>query len=117
MSGAQTPQEVLDAVRRLEADLATIRRRARERERDLDDLRAAIAADAARERQELVEDMERLVELIGASWSATNAQLNALSSQVDGLRHFAEETAGQFRAARLEMRFDPQPANGVAAAG
>ena len=53
---AQTPQEVLEAVRRLEDDLGAIRARARERERDMDSLRTALAADAARERAEMVAD-------------------------------------------------------------
>jgi hypothetical protein len=51
---AQTPQEVLEAVRRLEDDLQGIRARARERERDMDSLRIALREDAARERQALV---------------------------------------------------------------
>jgi chromosome segregation ATPase len=111
-SGAQSPQEVLEAVRRLEADLEAIRARARERERDLDDVRRAIAADAARERQALVEDMERLVELIGTSWRATHDQIAGLAREVAGLRDFAERTAGSLRDARVELHLAP-PANGV----
>lgn len=107
---AQSPQEVLEAVRRLEADLASIRSRARERERDLSDLRAEIAADSARERQALVEDMERLVELIGASWRSTHDQIAALAQEVQGLRRYAEDTVGSLREARMEFRFEP--ANG-----
>ena len=82
---------VAEAVRRLEADLARIRAGAHERERDLVDLRADIAADAARERQSLVEDMERLVDLIGAGWSATHDQIAGLAGEVQDLRRFAEE--------------------------
>jgi multidrug resistance efflux pump len=103
---AQSPQEVLEAVRRLEADLATIRSRARERERDLSDLRADLAADAARERQALVEDMERLVDLIGASWRSTHDQIRALSDEVQGLRRFAEDAVGGISGARMELRFE-----------
>ena len=103
---AQSPQEVLEAVRRLEADLAAIRSRARERERDLSDLRADIAADAARERQALVEDMERLVDLIGASWRSTHDQITALAREVQGLRRFAEDAVGGLREARMEFRFE-----------
>ncbi len=109
--GAQSPQEVLEAVRRLEADLDAIRARARERERDLQDVRRAIAADAARERQALVEDMERLVELIGTSWRATHDQIAALAQEVAGLRDFAERTAGSLRDARVELHLAP-PVNG-----
>ncbi len=110
---AQSPQEVLEAVRRLEADLESIRSRARERERDLSDLRAGIAADAARERQQLVEDMERLVDLIGTSWQSTHRQIAALATEVAGLRAFAEEAAGGLRGAKLEFRFEPAAANGM----
>ena len=104
---AQSPQEVLEAVRRLEADLSTIRSRAHERERDLSDLRAQIAADAARERQALVEDMERLVDLIGASWRSTNNQISALATEVQGLRQFAEAAVGGLRDARMEFHLAP----------
>jgi len=104
---AQSPQEVLEAVRRLEADLATIRSRAHERERDRSDLRADIAADAARERRALVEDMERLVDLIGASWRATHDQIAALSHEMQELRSFAEEAVSGLRDARMEFRFEP----------
>ena len=102
---AQSPQEVLEAVRRLEADLARIRAGARERERDLSDLRAEIAADAARERRALVEDMERLVDLIGVSWRSTHEQIAALAQEVEGLRRFAEQTVGGFRDATMELHF------------
>lgn len=113
MSGAQSPQEVLEAVRRLEADLEAIRTRARERERDMNDLRRGIAADAARERQRLVEDMERLVDLIGASWESTNRQIAALAGEVAGLRAFAEEATAGLRGARLELQLAPRPGNGA----
>jgi multidrug resistance efflux pump len=101
---AQSPREVLEAVRRLEADLEGIRRRAQERERDLAEVRAGIAADAARERRALVEDLERVVELIGASWRSTSEQIAALSGEVAGLRRFAEGTVGALSDARLELR-------------
>jgi multidrug resistance efflux pump len=110
--GAQSPQEVLEAVRRLEADLESIRARARERERDLSDLRAGIAADAARERQQIVEDMERLVDLIGASWESTHRQIAALAGEVAGLRTFAEQATAGLRGARLELQLAPAAGNG-----
>ena len=53
---ADSPREVLEAVRRLEAELEVLRRQARDRQRDAIDLREALAADAAGS---------------GASWSRT----------------------------------------------
>jgi F0F1-type ATP synthase membrane subunit b/b' len=83
---AQTPQEVLEAVRRLEDDLQAIRARARERERDMETLRAGIAADAARERQALVEDMERhLAEGTADMLKGASVELH-LGGPVNGLR-------------------------------
>lgn len=119
---AQSPQEVLEAVRRLESDLEAMRARTRDRDRDLSrdlsDLRNQIAGDAARERQSVVEDMERMVELIGASWRATHDQITALSGQVAtladevaGLRHMADETLGGLRDGRVELRL--AASNGV----
>ena len=92
----QSPGEVLEAVRRLEADLEVMRARARDRERDVIDLQATIAEDAARERQALVEDMARLVDLIGTSWRATHDQIAELTGEVRSLRqpHFVFRPEG-----------------------
>jgi chromosome segregation ATPase len=109
---AQTPQEVLEAVRRLENDLQTIRSRARERERDMDSLRTALAQDAARERQALVEDMERLVDLIGTSWRSTHDQIADMAGEVRSLRRFAETTAAMLQGASVELHLGGQM-NGV----
>ena len=109
---AQTPQEVLEAVRRLEDDLQAIRARARERERDMDSLRAALREDAARERQALVEDMERLVDLIGTSWRSTHDQIAELTAEVRSLRHFAETTADMLKGASVELHLGG-PVNGL----
>jgi multidrug resistance efflux pump len=116
VTAPQRPREVLEAVRRLEAELDAVRAGARARERELDDLRTAIAADAARERRALVEDLERVVDLVGASWRSTNAQIAALTGEVAALRAFAEETAAALRGARLELRLEAAAAgrNGVA---
>ena len=109
---AQTPQEVLEAVRRLEDDLQAIRTRARERERDMDSLRVALREDAARERQALVEDMERLVDLIGTSWRSTHDQIAELTAEVRNLRHFAETTADMLKGASVELHLGG-PVNGL----
>jgi hypothetical protein len=103
---------VLEAVRRLEAELEVLRRQARERERDATDLRSAIAADAALERRALVEDMERVVELVGASWRSTHDGIAELGARIDGLRDYIEDTAGTLRHARLELRLETAAPNG-----
>jgi multidrug resistance efflux pump len=108
-----TPREVLEAVRRLEADLEVLRRQARERERDAIDLREAMAADAARERRAMVEDLERVVDLIGASWRSTHDQVAEVGRQVDALRAFVEDSVGSLRTARLELRLQTAHSNGT----
>lgn len=108
-----SPREVLEAVRRLEADLEILRRQARERERDAIDLREAMAADAARERRAMVEDLERVVDLIGASWRSTHDQVAEVGRQVDALRAFVEESVGSLRTARLELRLQTAHSNGT----
>ena len=95
-----SPREVLEAVRRLEAELEVIRRQARDRERDAIDL----GADAAVERRLIVEDLERIVDLVGASWRSTHEQVAALGGQVEALRAFVEDSVGALRTARLELR-------------
>lgn len=90
-----------------------LRRQARERERDVIDLRSAIAADAAGERRALVEDMERVVELIGASWRSTHDGIAELGARIDGLRDYIEEAAGTLRHARLELRLQTAAPNGA----
>jgi hypothetical protein len=107
-----SPREVLEAVRRLEAELEVLRRQARDRQRDAIDLREALGADAAVERRLIVEDMERIVDLIGASWRATHDQVAALGSQVDALRAFVEDSVGSIKSARLELRLQTAAPNG-----
>ncbi len=103
---------MLEAVRRLEAELEVLRRQARDRERDAIDLREAIAAEAARERRAMVEDLERVVDLIGASWRSTHGQIADLGRQVDALRAFVEDSVGSIKTARLELRLQTAPSNG-----
>ena len=99
-----SPREVLEAVRRLEAELEVMRRQARDRERDAIDLREALGADAAVERRLIVEDLERIVDLVGASWRSTHEQVAALAGEVEALRAFVEDSVGALRTARLELR-------------
>jgi hypothetical protein len=108
-----SPRDVLEAVRRLEAELEIVRRQARDRQRDAIDLREAIAADGARERRAMVEDLERVVDLIGASWRSTHDQVAELGRQVDSLRSFVEDSVGSIKTARLELRLQTAASNGA----
>ena len=110
---ADSPREVLEAVRRLEAELEILRRQARERQRDSIDLRAQIAGDAAVERRAMVEDLERVVDLIGAGWRSTHDQIGELGAQVAALRAFVEDSVGSIKTARLELRLQTAQSNGT----
>lgn len=110
---AESPREVLEAVRRLEAELEVLRRQARDRQRDAIDLREALGADAAVERRLIVEDMERIVDLIGAGWRSTHDEVAELGRQVEALRAFVEESVGSIKTARLELRLQTAASNGA----
>jgi len=110
---SDSPREVLEAVRRLEAELEVLRRQARDRQRDAIDLREALGADAAVERRLMVEDLERVVDLIGESWRSTHVQVAALGHQVDALRAFVEDAVGSIKTARLELRLQTVASNGA----
>lgn len=124
MTGGHDPQDVLAAVRRLEAELEEVRSRARQvapsvPPAGLVELRRALAADAARERREIVEDMEALVDLVGTSWRSTGDQIAALSAQVAALvvqvgeiRAMAEDARQAMRGARIELRLGGIGGNG-----
>ncbi|MEW6582792.1 MAG: hypothetical protein AB1416_08540 [Actinomycetota bacterium] len=124
MTGGHDPRDVLAAVRRLEAELEDIRSRARQATpapAGLDELRRVLAADAARERREIVEDMEALVDLVGTAWRSTGEQIAAISHQLAALavqvgeiRAMAEDARRAMRGARLELRLGG-PGNGEGA--
>lgn len=80
------PREVLAAVRRMEDELDAARRATRARERELEDLRADVSAEQAAERRQVVEDLERVVELIGAAWRDTRGRVAAVAEELTVLR-------------------------------
>jgi hypothetical protein len=121
MTGGHDPHEVLAAVRRLEAELEEVRSRARQvaSPAGLEELRRALAADAARERREIVEDMEALIDLVGTAWRSTGEQIAAVSAQVAALvaqvgevRAMAEDARRTLRGARIELRLGGLAGNG-----
>jgi len=103
-AGGHDPGEVLAAVRRLEADLEDLRARARPPAAELRVLRDLLAADSAEERRQVVEDLQVVVELMGAGWRRTGEQLAALSSEVEEIRRMADDLRRTMRSARLELR-------------
>jgi hypothetical protein len=103
-AGGHDPGEVLAAVRRLEADLEDLRARSRPPAAELRVLRDLLAADSAEERRQVVEDLQVVVELVGAGWRRTGEQLAALSSEVEEIRRMADDLRRTMRSARLELR-------------
>jgi multidrug resistance efflux pump len=114
-AGGHDPREVLAAVRRLEADLEDLRARSRPHTSELAALREGIAADAAVERRQLVEDMELLLEVVGAGWRRTAERLDRLSAEVAEISGVADGLRRALGGARLELRFDAGLGNGQGA--
>jgi chromosome segregation ATPase len=102
--GGHDPHELLAAVRRMEAELEDVRALARAPSAEIRALREALQADAADERRAMVEDLESVVELIGAAWRQTAAQIAALGRDVAELRRAADEMRQAMSGARLEIR-------------
>jgi hypothetical protein len=107
VTGGYDPHEVLAAVRRLEADLEDVRARGRAPAAELGALREAIAEDAARERVEMVEDLEVVLGVVEAGWRRVSGQIAALAGEVGELRRSAEQLRRTMSGARLEIRLAP----------
>ena len=103
-AGGHDPGEVLAAVRRLEADLEDLRARSRPPAAEFRVLRELLAGDAALERRQVVEDLQVVVELVGAGWRSTGEQLAALATEVAELRRMADDLRRTMGSARLELR-------------
>ncbi len=106
MSDPHDPHEVLAAVRRLEAELDELRARTRRSAApDLEGLRQAIAADSARERRAVVEDLDTMLDLIGESWRDTRGQIGRLEARVGELGSQVQTLVDAMRTATFEVRF------------
>lgn len=106
MSDPFDPREVLAAVRRLETELDELRARARRSgQPDLDDLRRAIAADAAAERRQVVEDLETVLDLVAAAWRGNRQDTSRVLDEIAALRDEVGALRAAVEGAHLEVRF------------
>jgi multidrug resistance efflux pump len=115
VTGGHDPREVLEAVRRLEVDIEELRARSRPGSSELHALEEEIAARAAEERRAIVEDLEVVVDLIGASWRRAEERADALARDVAELRRVADDLRRALGSARLELRLGPLGGNGAEA--
>jgi len=106
MADPHDPREVLEAVRRLEGELADLRSRAMHpMAREIDRLRAGMAEDAATERRRIVEDLDTVLELVGETWRSTREQLDAMREELAATRAEMAALRRGIEGARLEVRF------------
>ncbi|MFN8122538.1 MAG: hypothetical protein U0237_08930 [Thermoleophilia bacterium] len=106
MSDARDPHEVLEAVRRLESELAGVRARAlHPLAGEIDRLRETLAEDAATERRRMVEDLDTVLALVGDSWRNTRAQLDAMRQELAATRAELSALRAAMKGATVEVRF------------
>lgn len=106
MSGSHDPRDVLDAVRRLEADLDEMRERGATAP-DLDPAAMSVAEQTA-----LVEDLEVLVDLVGSSWRTTREEIAAVAAELTELKRLADEARAALKDMRFELRLVRDEARG-----
>lgn len=106
MSGSHDPRDVLDAVRRLEADLGEMRERV-VRDPLPDRVTVTIADQTA-----MVEDLEVLVDLVGSSWRTTRQEVAAVAAELADLKRLADEARAALKDMRFELRLVRDEARG-----
>lgn len=106
MSGSHDPRDVLDAVRRLEADLGEMRERV-VREPPPDSTGVSVADQTA-----MVEDLEVLVDLVGSSWRTTRQEVAAVAAELADLKRLADEVRAALKDMRFELRLVRDEARG-----
>lgn len=109
MNGQGDPREVLAAVRRMESELARVRAGAARPVDDLVALRDELAAESARERRAVVEDLEILLDVMEAGWRRTHEELARVSRQVAELREAVLDCQDSVANARLEVHLGTSP--------
>jgi predicted RNase H-like nuclease (RuvC/YqgF family) len=104
MSGAQEPEDVLEAVRQLESQLDHLRSRVREQApsdpRVTSELRQ-MREEAMRERRAVVDDLRMVVDLVAASAQRTTDEIGSLRQEVRELRELADTALS---GAKFEIR-------------
>lgn len=108
MSGSHDPRDVLDAVRRLEADLGEMRARA------ASEADPPVSGMRATEQTAIVEDLEVLVDLVGSSWRTTREEVAAVAAELAELRKLADEARAALKDVRFELRLVRDEARGPA---
>ncbi len=106
MTGSHDPRDVLDAVRRLEADLGEMRERV-VREPTPDMTTVSVADQTA-----MVEDLEVLVDLVGSSWRTTRQEVAAVAAELADLKRLADEARAALKDMRFELRLVRDEARG-----
>ena len=106
MTGSHDPRDVLDAVRRLEADLGEMRERVI-REPSPDMPTVSVADQTA-----MVEDLEVLVDLVGSSWRTTRQEVAAVAAELADLKRLADEARAALKDMRFELRLVRDEARG-----
>ena len=106
MTGSHDPRDVLDAVRRLEADLGEMRERVI-REPSPDMITVSVADQTA-----MVEDLEVLVDLVGSSWRTTRQEVAAVAAELADLKRLADEARAALKDMRFELRLVRNEARG-----
>ena len=107
MSGSHDPRDVLDAVRRLEADLGEIRARAAK-----EPAPPGTSGLGVNEHTAIVEDLEVLVDLVGSSWRTTRHEVAAVAAELAELRRLADEARDALRNVKFELRLVRDEARG-----
>lgn len=108
MSGSHDPRDVLDAVRRLEADLGEMRARAASEAEP-----PPVSGMRASEQTAIVEDLEVLVDLVGSSWRTTREEVAAVAAELAELRKLADEARAALKDVRFELRLVRDEARGA----
>jgi hypothetical protein len=107
MSASHDPRDVLDAVRRLEADLGEMRARAAGESGS-----PPGSGMRTSEQTAIVEDLEVLVDLVGSSWRTTRQEVAAVAAELAELRRLADEARAALKDVRFELRLVRDEARG-----